>query len=141
MKIEESYERIPFSGCWIWTRHVDYKGYGRIHRKNKENKTHRFFYEEVKGKIPPNMTLDHLCRVRCCINPDHMEVVSSIENVLRGTGITATNKRKDRCVNGHLFTPENTSTREKGRRRCKTCTNITSRKSKAKARAKRKGGI
>lgn len=66
------------------------------------------------------MTLDHLCRNRLCVNPEHLEVVSRGENVLRGVGVTAENKRKTHCAHGHEFTTENTY-RYGNKRHCRTC--------------------
>ena len=69
---------------------------------------HRFMYEYLIGPIPDGMTIDHLCRVRKCVNPMHMEVVTQKENMLRGNTLQAKNKNKTHCVRGHEFTPDNT---------------------------------
>src|SRR3990167_8297165 len=90
--------------CWIWTAGRTSRGYGSLQGRL----AHRAAYEFLVGPIPAGMTVDHLCRVRHCINPAHMEIVERGENVLRGHGITAMNKRKTRCLHGHLFTPTNT---------------------------------
>ena len=62
---------------------------------------HRFAYELLRGPIPEGMTIDHLCRTRSCVNPEHFEVVTRGENVLRGVGPPAMNARKTHCAKGH----------------------------------------
>ena len=85
--------------CWLWTAHTNTKGYGMFHIDSKQSETvsHRFSYELLKGKIPDGMVLDHLCRVRSCVNPDHLEIVTWKENALRGYGPSAINARKQNC--------------------------------------------
>lgn len=90
---------------------------------------HRFTYELIAGEISDGLTIDHLCRNRCCVNPDHMQPVTQAENLLRGDGFVGVNARKTRCVNGHEFTDENTYVRPNGRRVCRACHRETSRAS------------
>ena len=96
----------PSNECWLWTGSVSPEGYGRL----GDNKyAHRAFYEIFIGGIPTGMDLDHLCRVRRCVNPWHLEPVTRRENVYRSPISPAgVNKRKTHCVNGHEFTPKNT---------------------------------
>src|SRR6266849_5089721 len=89
--------------CWEWTGAL-WRGYGYF----RTWIAHRVAYELLVGPIPPEKQVDHLCRNRGCVNPEHMELVTSYENILRGEGPTAANKRKLVCSNGHPFTPENT---------------------------------
>jgi len=79
----------PNTGCWLWTLSIKPKGYGQIKNAGRLAYAHRIAYQLLRGPIPKGMTIDHLCRVRCCVNPDHMEVVTNRTNVLRGTGITS----------------------------------------------------
>ena len=80
----------PNCGCWLWTGETNNKGYGRISRGNNRYGlrerflAHRVSYELVNGQVPEDMDLDHLCRVRLCVNPSHLEPVSRSENNRRG---------------------------------------------------------
>ena len=80
---------INDNGCWLWTRGLTSMGYAEIWINKKRYKVHRYMYELKYGKIEEGLVCDHLCRVRRCINPDHIEPVTSKENVLRGIGITS----------------------------------------------------
>ena len=122
----------PVSRCWLWTAGTQ-RGYGHFRvgaRGSKKVRAHRFAYELWVGPIPKGLTLDHLCRVRHCVNPDHLEAVTQGENVRRGdTG--KLNANKTHCLRGHPFDAENTihfRTVVGGRgRRCRTCTRLRSR--------------
>jgi HNH endonuclease len=70
--------------CWVWQRGLTSEGYGQTSIGGVGWLVHRFVYEAVKGPIPPGRELDHLCRVRCCANPDHLEPVSHAVNTRRG---------------------------------------------------------
>lgn len=112
---------VKTNSCWNWSGCVIKNGYGQITIRNKVQYAHRVAYERAKGEIPKGLCVDHLCRNRSCVNPDHLEVVTSKENTLRGGGISAKNAVKRLCVNGHAFTKENTYFVKKGRH-CKRCT-------------------
>lgn len=97
--------------CWVWTGYCNKDGYGRFNRGAQGMgvaSAHRWAYEYLVGAIPAGMTLDHLCRNRKCVNPDHLEIVTRGANVLRGHSSPAANARKTRCKHGHEFTHENT---------------------------------
>jgi hypothetical protein len=129
-RLEAKTERITETGCWLWMGNTTRFGYGMIHRGGGKHivLAHRASYEVHKGPIPEGKQLDHLCRVRCCINPAHLEPVTNRENARRGlTGkINHRNARKTACPKGHPLTPENVyfNARANGRvsRRCKICT-------------------
>lgn len=94
---------------------------------------HRIAYELFKGDVPLDMSLDHLCKQRNCINPDHLEIVTAVENVMRGDSPHAVNARKELCKQGHNLTGTNVYRRkDRNTRECKICRNSASRKCIAK---------
>jgi len=116
--------------CWNWKAGLDSHGYGFIKLNKVNAKAYRVAYELVKGPIPEGKQIDHLCRNRKCVNPDHLEPVTRRENILRGEGVSAINARKTHCSRGHEYTEENTYL-YKGQRRfrvCKECDKIRHRK-------------
>lgn len=114
------WNKIDVADCWQWIGRVDPKGYGTFTLSQVPKMAHRVVYEMLVGAIPASMTLDHLCRNHGCVNPDHLEVVTRGENVLRGATITARNLAKTQCPVGHPYDTANTSM-YRGRRSCKTC--------------------
>jgi hypothetical protein len=104
------------AGCWIWAG-SSWRGYGRIDRVP----AHRAMYELCIGPIPDGLQLDHLCREPGCVNPLHLEPVTSGENTLRGVGACAMNARKTHCPRGHPYIPENLRDRGDGSRECLVC--------------------
>lgn len=116
----------PTNGCWIWQSAITNVGYGTVEISHKQTSAHKWVFAICRGYWPPSTkTLDHLCRNRRCVNPNHLEVVTFRTNVLRGEGVAAYNSRKTHCKNGHKFTPENTYYRQRpGRnieRACRAC--------------------
>lgn len=76
--------KVDQSGdCWLWTAHVNADGYGVFRFDGQMGGAHRFAWRLLVGEVPDGMELDHLCRVRHCVNPAHMEVVTHAENVRR----------------------------------------------------------
>ena len=69
--------------CWVWQGAPGRNGYGRISVRNRLEYVHRVAYEQFIGPIPAGLTIDHLCMVRLCVNPDHLEPVSRAENTRR----------------------------------------------------------
>lgn len=123
-RFEAKYIPVTESGCWIWIGYIDKSirgGYGRFALNGRAKRAHRVAYELYRGEIPAGMTLDHLCRVRCCVNPDHLEVVTMDENRSRGMSPSAQHARRAHCLRGHLLTAENTWMRSDGGRRCRQC--------------------
>lgn len=93
--------------CWIWKGEVMDSGYGRMSKAYGRKRAHRYVYEHMVGKISFGLHLDHLCRNRICVNPDHLQPVSPRENILRGEGIAAQMARKDVCAKGHPLKGKN----------------------------------
>lgn len=116
------------SPCWLITRGVGNRGYARSWYGKKSRARHVEIWEFFKGPVPEGKQLDHLCRVKNCGNITHLEAVTSRENTLRGNGITAINARRDCCINGHPFTPENTYRKpHPPGRACRECMRIAGR--------------
>lgn len=110
----------PDTGCHNWTG-VTHRGYGQIRANGSNTSTHRAAYVLAKGPIPEGLQIDHLCRNRRCCNPDHLEAVTSYENMLRSDGRCSLNLRKTHCSNGHIFDDENTAFVPPNGRRCRKC--------------------
>lgn len=107
--------------CWQWTGSTSWNGYGQFRVGGKRAWAHRYAYELLVGPILDGLFVDHLCRVRRCVNPAHMDLVTNGVNVLRGEGVTAVNATKRECLRGHRFTKANTRHRHNGWRVCLTC--------------------
>jgi hypothetical protein len=115
--------------CWVWTANR-VGGYGTVTRSGKVRKAHRVAWELMIGSVPEGLDLDHLCRVRHCVNPAHLEPVTRRENILRGEGIAAKRAAQTHCVNGHEFTHENTINHKSDPphlRHCRECARIRQR--------------
>lgn len=113
--------------CWLWTGDVSSHGYGRITlRPGCRIYAHRWVYEQLVGPIPLGLTIDHLCRVRHCVNPSHMEPVTRKENVLRGISPSLAGYRNGTCARGHPKTPENVYMRKDRPRKwnCRACARL-----------------
>lgn len=120
---------IRNNGCWTWQGPPNNWGYGVIRYKYKRYPVHRLSYVFLKNKrIPRNFVVDHLCRQKLCINPDHLEAVTHGENVLRGEGAAAQNKRKTRCLCGRRYDVSN----KRGHRRCSSCFKASQKRTRQK---------
>lgn len=112
--IEEMHDQLFWSDitlaegldCWRWTGWIDAGGYGVFTVKGKAHKAHRHSYEKLIGPIPRGLVLDHLCRVRNCVNPYHLDPVTIAVNTARGLG-NSTRVLRTHCRQGHKYTPEN----------------------------------
>ena len=124
-------EKIP-NGCWVWSgaTHSSSRGnvkflYGSCIRDGKRHGVHRFLFEHLRGPVPDGLVVDHLCRNTLCVNPGHLEAVTSRVNTLRGVGRAAVNARKTHCISGHRYTNENTLPQVRGGkvvgRECREC--------------------
>lgn len=115
---EAKVDKSDPNGCWLWTAYRDRDGYGRFDRGRQRLRAHRWSYEHFVGPIPEGLTIDHLCRVRNCVNPDHLEPVTIAENTRRGNRV---GWKKTHCKYGHEFTETNTLYGSRGKRICRTC--------------------
>ena len=109
------------TACWLWTGESTEDGYASIERNRKHIRVHRMVYEAVVGPIPSGLVTDHLCRVRACINPSHLEPVTRLENFRRGFSHIAMNGRKAHCKRGHPFDIPNTRLKRGGGRLHRIC--------------------
>lgn len=119
--------------CWVWFGTIDHRGYPQTAKNGKTARAHRVIYEALVGAIPEGLTLDHLCRVKACVNPAHLEPVTRGENTLRGTSPTALNARKTVCLNGHPFD----RIRPDGARTCRQCRARRGRETRQRAAVRR----
>ena len=123
--------------CWIWQACTGTNGYGLFRVDGRMFKAHRFAYELFVGPIPDGLELDHLCRVRTCVNPEHLDPVTHAENVRRGESGKVNGARqraKTHCPQGHPYAGENLYVNSDGKRRCRTCNRDRGRKRAQRAR-------
>jgi hypothetical protein len=137
---EQFFARVDAEGdCWQWTGSDNGKGYGVIQFDGRLQRVHRLSWEYLVGPIPDGLVLDHLCRNKRCVNPDHLEPVTNRENVLRGYGISAQLARNTECPNGHPFSGDNLIITDSGRR-CRICNRATIRKARRRLKAQFEAG-
>lgn len=127
------------TGCWNWTGTKSDSGYGRVSIDGRAHQAHRIAYEILRAQIPDGMQIDHLCRNRACLNPDHMEPVTQRENIMRGESVSARNARRNHCNRGHEYV-QGSFIMERSKsglmRRCLICQDMTE-----EARARREGFV
>lgn len=105
--------------CWIWPRATS-KGYGKVWNGAGYSQVHRYIYERLVGPI--QSTLDHLCRVILCCNPEHLEDVTQRVNNLRGQAPNIQRHRSDTCKHGHDL--NNSWIDRNGTRKCRECNRL-----------------
>jgi len=113
---------VTEAGCWEWKRSLNSRGYSLISVDGVVQLGHRVSYELHVGPIPEGLTIDHLCRNKACVNPEHLEPVTHKENHNRRPDVN-----KSHCINGHELTVENTILKKRPNggtiRNCRTCNN------------------
>ncbi len=112
--------KILDNGCWLWVGNL-HSGYGRFYYHGTEFRAHVWAYTNCIGPVPAGLELDHLCRNRACVNPLHLEPVTTKVNLLRGVSPPAINARKTHCSNGHPLSGDNLCIELNGDRRCIAC--------------------
>ena len=126
---------IDPSGCLLWTGWRNAGGYGSIWVNGRNRYVHRVMYEMFVEPIPEGLQLDHLCRVRHCASPAHLEPVTIRANLMRGQTPAAANAVKTRCPVGHEFDLLNTYWNPQGSRECRACNRDKMRRHRASKRA------
>ena len=126
-------------GCWLFAGNQKADGYCQIRVDTDRMEVHRWSYIYFRGKIPKGYQIDHLCKVKNCINPCHLEAVTPLENVRRSHGVF--NSDGKMCIHGHRLTKDNLVKHGKRREMCKTCNNINRKRHYDKAKAKVQGVI
>jgi len=117
--------------CWLWTGTKTPDGYPKLYVGYGRDESmyvlaHRYSYEQFVGPIPSGLTIDHVkargCTTKLCVNPDHLEAVTNVENVMRGNGICVRHKNQTHCIHDHPFDDENTVYSKNGKQRsCLAC--------------------
>jgi len=128
MQTKISIELAPLAGfdfCWAWTGCLNSRGYGCVAVNGKSQLAHRRAYELLVGPIAAGLQIDHLCRNKCCCNPDHLEPVDPKTNMAR-----TDRSEKTLCINGHRLVGDNLIVKQAGAsriRNCRECTNARKR--------------
>jgi len=117
-------EMVPFSGCWLWMGYVGPKGYGRVEISGRNVPSHKAMLIANGKEIPAGLFVDHICRVRCCVNPAHLRIVTPRQNALENSiSPPAINNAKTHCVYGHELSGSNLLLYKEGERICRECRN------------------
>ena len=117
--------------CWEWIASRTAQGYGQISFQCYPHTAHTLIYRLFVGSIPYKFHCDHLCRVRHCVNPIHLEAVTAKENILRGIGIMALKAQQTHCIHGHPLSGDNLylfQIANETHRYCRICRSINRRK-------------
>jgi hypothetical protein len=134
----EKVEYDPNTQCWNWTAAKTKSGYADFSVQGRSVRAARWLYGQMVAPVPADLTVDHLCSNRACVNPGHLEVVTRGENTMRAkTGITVLLAQRTHCVNGHEFTPENTYPRSDRGRGCCECRRLKNQAWRERSRARK----
>ena len=127
-------ERVE-SGCWLYQGSLDSGGYSCLRIGQRNDRGHRITWQAANGEIPEGKHIDHLCRIRSCVNPEHLEPVTVRENTFMRALWVGDLPKQTHCPNGHEMTPENIYHRpDNGSRQCRACIRNRSKKQLVKLR-------
>lgn len=102
IRFNKSFNKV--GDCFLWNKYLDRDGYGTFYFMKKGRRAHRVSYFMKYGDIPKEMVIDHTCKNRSCVNPDHLRCVTKLQNTMENSNsVGAINKAKTHCKNGHLF--------------------------------------
>jgi hypothetical protein len=121
LNLARLWSKVEVGDCWRWTGSTQGAGYGQFWYTDRLYTAHRLIRQQLVRDVIPTLDLDHLCRNRLCVNPDHLEPVTFLENLRRGESPMAKNARKVECVHGHPLTPGNVYPLRRGGKECRTC--------------------
>jgi hypothetical protein len=118
-RFEQKVQHVPESGCWLWSGYTCEKGYGIFWFDGGPKKAHRVSYEIYRDGVPADMVIDHLCRERSCVNPDHLRIVTAKENTHAAGSLAPAKRNADKthcpkCGGEYSFN-------NRGQRICRAC--------------------
>ena len=126
-------EQLP-SGCWQWKASKYPAGYGQMWNGSRVEQAHRISFREFVGDIPDGCEIDHICRNRSCVNPEHLRAVTHRENMRASDSVMGLNAKKTHCKRGHPLSGENLRVEQSGARQCRECLRMHARNARSRRR-------